>query len=262
MIRTDNKLGGSKGLGKGMVEAFLAEGANVSYCARKVRGDEFSQFTETLENARAVGSSVDIGNPDEIKTWVEKAAKEFGKIDCVVANACAFFSDATPEHWEKSFRTDIMGLISLIEAVTPHLEETAKGSRNASIVVISSMAGYEARHPSISGPYTTFKRAQATLAKDYARKLAPKGIRINTVVPGSVETPNVTLPDGTVQESSYQRVKRTNYPFYQGLLDAIPMGRTGMPEELANAVIFLSSHLSNFICGTSLVVDGAMSLYF
>lgn len=68
------------------METFLAEGANVSFCARTIRGDEFSSFTAASRGAQAVGSSVDIGNPDEIKAWVSQATEKFGRIDSVVAN--------------------------------------------------------------------------------------------------------------------------------------------------------------------------------
>ncbi|KAH0495976.1 hypothetical protein TgHK011_009497 [Trichoderma gracile] len=248
--------GGSKGIGRSIVELFLAEGANVSFCARSIRGDEFSLFKGAANGARVVGSAVDIGNSDEMKAWVNQAAKEFGRIDAVIANASPLIAEATPEAWENSFRADIMGLVTLIEASTPYLEERAKASENASIVVISSMAGFEARHPVHGSPYSTFKRAQAVLAKDYARKLGPLGIRINSIAPGSIETPNITLPDGTVQWSQYQIVKRDNYPFYKALLDAVPLGRTGAPEEVANTVMFLASGLSSYINGTNIVVDG------
>lgn len=68
------------------METFLAEGANVSFCARTIRGDEFSLFKGATNGARAVGSAVDISNPEEIKSWVAGAAKEFGRIDSVIAN--------------------------------------------------------------------------------------------------------------------------------------------------------------------------------
>jgi NAD(P)-dependent dehydrogenase (short-subunit alcohol dehydrogenase family) len=68
------------------VETFLAEGANVSFCARTIRGDEFSSVTGASHGAQAVGSTVDIGNPDEIKAWVSQAAEKFGRIDSVIAN--------------------------------------------------------------------------------------------------------------------------------------------------------------------------------
>jgi NAD(P)-dependent dehydrogenase (short-subunit alcohol dehydrogenase family) len=79
-------LGGRKGIGKVITESFLAEGANVSYCSRNVTGEEFATFKGATGGARAVGTSVDIADPDSIKDWVENAAETFGRIDIVVAN--------------------------------------------------------------------------------------------------------------------------------------------------------------------------------
>jgi hypothetical protein len=78
--------GGTKGIGRVIVETLLSEGVNVSYCSRNVRGDEFANFKNAAADARAIGSSVDIANSASIQGWVESAAKEFGRIDLVVAN--------------------------------------------------------------------------------------------------------------------------------------------------------------------------------
>ncbi|KAK7418431.1 hypothetical protein QQX98_003923 [Neonectria punicea] len=248
--------GGSKGIGKVIVESFLAEGANVSYCARTVQDDQFSSFKDTASGARASGSSVDISDPASIRTWVEKAAEEFGRIDVVVANACPGYQAATPEDWQKSFQADILGLWTLIDAATPHLE---KRGGTGSIVVISSAAGFETKHNGIGGPYSVFKRAQATMAKDLGRKLGPMGIRINTVVPGAIETASVVLPDGTKKLSTFEVIKKENPEYIQGILDAIPLGRLGQSQDIANAVVFLGSRLASYVHGANLFVDGAVS---
>lgn len=81
--------GGTKGIGRVIVENFLKEGVNVSYCSRNVRGDEFTNFRGAAEGARAVGTSVDIASTTAIQSWVDCAAKEFGRIDVVIANGKA-----------------------------------------------------------------------------------------------------------------------------------------------------------------------------
>lgn len=78
-------VGGTRGIGKATVEAFLSEGANVSYCARKVTGEEFSSFA-TAGGARAVGTSVDVADEQAVIEWVRKSAEEFGRVDTVIAN--------------------------------------------------------------------------------------------------------------------------------------------------------------------------------
>ena len=79
-------LGGSRGIGKVIVENFLAQGANVSYCARKVTGNEFKDFRGAENSARAVGSVVDVGSEEQLRSWVEKSVDAFGRIDTVIAN--------------------------------------------------------------------------------------------------------------------------------------------------------------------------------
>ncbi|KAF7561046.1 hypothetical protein G7046_g3091 [Stylonectria norvegica] len=248
--------GGTKGIGRAIVEAFLSEGANVSYCARTVRGDEFKDFEHATDGARAVGASVDISDETAIQNWVEAAAGTFGQLDVVVANAASFQKEDNVESWKKSVQADVIGLVKLIAVSVPYL---VKCEGTGSIVIISSLAGFEARSGNVSGPYGTVKRAQATLAKGYARELGPRGIRVNTIVPGCIEGPSLTLPDGSVQLSNFGMLKANKPEVYDFWVQQIPLGRTGTTEDLANAAVFLASSLSAFISGANLVVDGAMS---
>ncbi|ENH66465.1 Dehydrogenase/reductase SDR family member 4 [Fusarium oxysporum f. sp. cubense race 1] len=229
--------GGTKGIGRVIVETLLSEGVSVSYCSRNVRGDEFANFKDATDGARAVGTSVDISNAASIQGWVEASAKDI-------------------DDWEKSFHADVLGLVNLINASEPHLE---KRNGAGSVIVISSLAGFEARHPAIRGPYTTLKRAQATLAKDFGRWLGPKGIRINTIVPGTIDSPPVDKPDGTVELSQFQQIMTANPDFLKSLIDSIPLGKVGQAQDIANAVVFLGSSLGRYVNGVNLIVDGGMS---
>lgn len=173
--------------------------------------------------------------------------------------ASPLYVEPTLEAWQKSFQADILGLWTLIDVATPHLE--ARGG-TGSIVVISSAAGFEARYPIVGSPYSTFKGAQATLAKDLARQLAPKGIRINTVVPGVIDTPSITLPDGTEELSTIGISKRDNPGFIRAIVSQVPLGKAGEPQDVANAVMYLGSRLAKYVTGASLFVDGAISVSF
>jgi NAD(P)-dependent dehydrogenase (short-subunit alcohol dehydrogenase family) len=150
----------------------------------------------------------------------------------------------------------VLGLVTLIDTATPHLERTS-----GSIVVVSSAGGFEARQQPIASPYTTFKRAQATLAKDYARKLGPLGIRINCVAPGPIDTPGQVLPDGTREPGRFQRMRETNPAFIQGILESVSLRRVGTAGEVANVAVFLASDLASYVCGANVLVDGAMSMF-
>ncbi|UZP38396.1 hypothetical protein NXS19_006212 [Fusarium pseudograminearum] len=229
--------GGSKGIGRVIVETLLNEGANVSYCSRNIHGKEFAGFKGA--------------NGED---WVETSAKKFGRVDLVVACACPMLFDTTIETWEKSFQADILGLINLINASAPHLEK-----QKGSIVVISSIAGFQTKHPAIGSPYTTMKRAQATLAKDFGRWLAPRGVRINSVVPGAIDPPPVMQPDGTLEPSSFHKAMEADPAWKKEAIDSIPLNVIGEAEDIANAVVFLGSRLSKYTTGTNLIVDGGMN---
>jgi len=153
-----------------------------------------------------------------------------------------------------------MGLITLIEAATPHLEKRSTASKTTSFVVISSCGGFERLFPVVASPYTTFKRAQATIARDYVRKLGPKGIRINTIIPSVIENPTITKRDGTVELSTSQIIARDNPEFVTNSLAKVPLKRFGKPEDIASTVLFLTSGMAGYISGANLLVDGGQTL--
>lgn len=152
-----------------------------------------------------------------------------------------------------------MGLISLLEATEPYLVERARAGGSPSVVVITSLAGYDLMLPIIGSPYTTFTRAKSVIAKDYARKFAPLGIRVNTLALGLVETPNITHPDNSVEWSTYQTFKKNSPGVLEALEDKVPLKRAGECEEIANVVVFLASNLSSYVCGATISVDGSLS---
>lgn len=170
--------------------------------------------------------------------------------------ACPAITGPAIEDWQKSFQADVIGLITLIHAATPHLEQRDGAG---SIVVISSLAGFEAKHPAHTGPYAVLKRAQATLAKDFSKVLGPKGIRINSIAPGTINPPSTTRPDGTEELSTFQQIMTANPAFLESLLPNIALGRVGSGQDVANAAVFLGSRLSSYITGTNLIIDGGMS---
>ncbi|CAH0024785.1 unnamed protein product [Clonostachys rhizophaga] len=249
--------GGNKGIGRVIVESFLAEGANVSYCSRSASEDDFATFNGAIEGAKVLGTKVDIGNQDDVRAWVEKSAEIFGRIDVVVANAFAIFHSSSIDDWRQSLEGNVIGLITLIDTAAPHLiAREGKGS----VVVLSSVAGFELRSSNPTGPQSAVKRSQAVIAKGYSKMLGQKGVRVNTVTPGIVETPSLVRADGTEELSPFQMGKKLKPEFMQSIIDQVPMGRPGQPQEVANAVLFLASALSGYINGVNLLLDGGFSV--
>ncbi len=177
-----------------------------------------------------------------LKSWVGDSASALGGIDIVVPNVSAL-AIGGPEAWQKSFATDLMGSVGMVEAAMPFLEK----SDAASIVIISSVSGREVDFA--AGPYGTFKAALIHYAQGLAFQLAGKGIRANTVSPG-----NTYFPGGV-----WQTIERENPKLFADALALNPTGRMGRPEEMARAVVFLASPAASFVTGTNLVVDGALT---
>jgi 3-oxoacyl-[acyl-carrier protein] reductase len=235
--------GGTKGIGRAIAGTFAAEGTDVAICSRNAEDVLGTVASLSAKGVKAVGQAVDVSDGPGLAAWVADAAEQLGGIDIVVANVSALAIPATEESWKKSFETDMMGTVRLIEAAMPFLE----ASKAAAIVTISSVSGREIDFA--AGPYGTFKAAIIHYTQGLAYHLAGKGIRANTVSPGN------TYFEGGV----WNNIKDNNPDLYNFALSLNPTGRMGTPQEMANAAVFLASPAASFITGTNLVVDGALT---
>jgi NAD(P)-dependent dehydrogenase (short-subunit alcohol dehydrogenase family) len=234
--------GGTRGIGRAIVETFLDEGAAVSFCARTAQ--HVTRTVEDLAGRGTVhGTVADVGDDSAMARWVAEAAEQLGGIDVVVANVSALAIPDTEENWANSLNVDIMGTVRLVREAMPHLRR----SEAAAIVAISSVTGREADFA--SGPYGTAKTAIVGYVHGLAFQLAGQNIRANTVSPG-----NTFFPGGV-----WDSIKQNNRELYDSALALNPTGRMGTPHEMANAVVFLASPRASFISGTNLVVDGALT---
>jgi NAD(P)-dependent dehydrogenase (short-subunit alcohol dehydrogenase family) len=234
--------GGSRGIGRAIVEAFLDEGATVGFCARNA--DEVAATQQALQDRGHVqGSTVDVGDADALTTWVEESAGGFGGLDVVVANVSALAIPDTEENWQASLNVDLMHTVRLVRAAMPHLER----SQAPCIIAISSVSGRESDFA--SGPYGTAKTAIVGYINGLALQLAEKGIRANTVSPGN------TYFEGGV----WANIESANPDLFETAVGLNPTGHMGTPEEIAGPVVFLASPKARRISGTNLVVDGALT---
>ena len=234
--------GGTRGIGRAIIEEFLNEGARVAFCARD---PEVVATTEKALEAKGEvrGTAVDVGDDAGMAAWVPAAADAFGGLDIVVANVSALAIPDTPENWVTSLNVDLMGTVRLVSAAMPYLER----SDSPAIVAVSSVTGREADFA--SGPYGTAKTAIVGYIQGLAPQLAHKGIRANTVSPG-----NTFFTDGI-----WDNIRQNDTELYETALELNPTGRMGTPQEMAAAVVFLASPRSSFTSGTNLVVDGALT---
>ena len=235
--------GGTRGIGRAIVETFVDEGAVVEFCARDTAEIEETEKAIAGRGGRATGVRLDVRDGPALTGWVEAAAGRLGGIDAVVANVSAIAVPDTEENWYTGFEVDLMHTVRLSKAALPHLEASGRGS----IVAISSVSGREADFA--AGPYGTMKTAIVGYVSGLALQLAGRGVRANVVSPG-----NTYFDDGF-----WQGAETAMPDLYGTALGLNPTGRMGTPQEMARAVVFLSSPVSSFTTGTNLVVDGALT---
>jgi NAD(P)-dependent dehydrogenase (short-subunit alcohol dehydrogenase family) len=235
--------GGTRGIGRAIVETLLAEGAAVGFCART--GSDVDKVVEVLGQRGAIvrGSVVDVSDEAGMQRWVDDSAAGLGGLDIVVANVSALAIPDEADSWRASFETDMMGTVRLVKAALPYLES----SDAASIVTIASVSGREIDFA--AGPYGTFKAAIIHYTQGLAYQLAPKGIRANSLSPGN------TYFDGGV----WQSIEQGNPELFGQALGLNPTGRMAKPEEIARAAVFLASPAASFMTGANLLVDGALT---
>jgi NAD(P)-dependent dehydrogenase (short-subunit alcohol dehydrogenase family) len=235
--------GGTKGIGRAIVETLAEVGVSVALCARTE--SDVTETVKTLQQSGAAvtGRAVDVADKVALATWVEDVAAELGGLDIVVSNVSALAIPDEEQNWRKSFEVDMMGTVRLVEVALPHLER----SQAPSIVTVSSVSGREIDFA--AGPYGTFKAALIHYTQGLAYQLAGKGIRANTVSPG-----NTYFPGGV-----WSDIEQNNPTLFSEALALNPTGRMAKPEEIARAVVFLASPAASFVTGTNLVVDGALT---
>jgi NAD(P)-dependent dehydrogenase (short-subunit alcohol dehydrogenase family) len=234
--------GGTRGIGRAIVAAFLDEGATVGFCARDP--EEVAATRQALQDrGRVTGSVLDVGDAEALAAWVEESATAFGGLDVVVANVSALAIPDSEENWQASLNVDLMHTVRLVRAAMPHLER----SEAASIIAISSVSGRESDFA--SGPYGTAKTAIVGYINGLALQLAQQGIRANTVSPGN------TYFEGGV----WAGIESGDPDLYQTAVGLNPTGHMGTPEEVAWPVVFLASPKARRVSGTNLVVDGALT---
>jgi 3-oxoacyl-[acyl-carrier protein] reductase len=232
--------GGSKGIGRAVAVGFARAGAAVSICAR---GAEALAATRAELGERGHAAPCDLGDAAQIARYIGETEKALGGIDVLVNNASGFGMADTEEGWAASLNVDVLATTRASRAAVPAL----KASRGC-IVNVSSISGFG---PSARGPaYAAVKALLINYTQSQAAVLAPDGVRVNGVAPGSIE-----FPGGV-----WDQRKTTAPDLYNRTLASIPFGRMGTAEEVADVVMFLASPLARWVTGHTIVVDGGQML--
>jgi 3-oxoacyl-[acyl-carrier protein] reductase len=235
--------GGSRGIGRAIVELLAAEGCSVAFCARGIEGVE--QTTTALQSGGAAvsGTAVDVGDADAYRAWLSDAVVQLGGLDILICNTTGY-SRPGEDGFRNALEIDLLGLVRAVEITVPALAASGAGS----IVALSSSTALEIYLPG-GEAYGALKAGLIHYASSLAKAHGAKGIRCNTVAPGPIEF------EGNV----WRRRSEEQDPVYEAMRAGSPFGRLGTAEEVARAVVFLASPAASWISGANLVVDGGLS---
>jgi len=232
--------GGNSGIGLATAKRFVAEGAYIFITGRR-QAELDAAVKKIGENVAGVqGDVAKLADLDRLYATV-KAKK--GRIDILFANAgigeLAPLGAITEEHFDKTFNTNVKGLLFTVQKALPLLPDAASIILNASIVASTGNPAFSV--------YSATKAAVRSFARTWILDLEERKIRVNAISPGPINTPGL---DGLGQTAG------VGDQLKESLLASVPMGRIGTPDEIAKAVVFLASDDSSFVTGTELFVDG------
>ena len=237
--------GGSRGIGRAIALGFAMAGADVSVCARGSEALERTRGELAQHGGKAHAQVCDLADAAAVAAYVQDAAQALGGIDVLVNNASGFGMADDEAGWAAGLAVDVMAMVRASHTALPWLREAAPGS---SVVHISSISGL--RPSTLAPAYGAVKAAMIHYTASQAAMLARQGIRVNCIAPGSIE-----FPGGTWEER-----RLDGDPLYTRVLERIPFGRLGTPEEIAEVALFLASPHARWITGQTIVVDGGQLL--
>ncbi len=241
--------GGTSGIGEGIVERFVAEGAKVTVAARR---QEEGRAQEKRLGVRFIRT--DVASEADVKAMIDQTVKWFGRVDCLVNNAAlpapmVGIAEIDVETIDKLLAVNVRGVLLGIKHVAPLM----LAQRSGSIINIGSMAGIRG---GVSGHiYSATKGAVRAITQSAGAELGEKGVRVNSISPGAIVT-GIFAKAAGVEGSKADRLTdiiKTAFASVQ----TIP--RAGLPEDIAQAAVFLAGDGSSFINGQDIVVDGGHS---
>lgn len=239
--------GGATGIGLGISAALATKGARVAIVQPELSIAQSA--ADAIENA--CGFAADIRNRAQVGEMVDEVVRRLGRIDGLVNNAAitgpaavGAFTEAPEEQVDRIIDTNLKGTIWCSQAVARHLIQRRTGG---CILHITSVGAFAAQE--LASFYCATKAAQVMLTKGMALELAPHSIRVNAIAPGDIDTDTSRATRAQAQGASGKHVRQT------------PLGRRGLPSDVAGAAAFLFSDEAAFITGATLTVDGGFLTY-
>lgn len=246
--------GGTRGIGRAIASGLVSAGANVVICSRSQENAAKAAAELSGLGRDCLGVAADVSREEDIKGLMAAAVERFGRIDILVNNAGeAARGDGllSDDAWQEHFDQYLMSVVRGAKAVLPIMQE----QRSGSIINISSGTAHEPTFASIARGVV--KAGVTNFGKGLANRVARDGIRVNTVSPGLVWTPERLTAPGAIGD---QLGKKMGLPAEEALMryakENLPLGRLVEPEEVANVVVFLASDLASGVVGSDFRVDG------
>jgi 3-oxoacyl-[acyl-carrier protein] reductase len=236
--------GGSRGIGRGVVLGLAHAGATVLTCYRQ-EGPAVDSLSRELKEIGGDHQIVraDVTDPADVEQLVEQCQVQLGGLEVVVNNAGAIshvpFAELALPEWHRILDTSLTAAFLVTQKALPMLES------GASVINIGSAAALKGIP--LRAHYTAAKAGMIGLTRSLAKELGPRGIRVNLIAPGIIET-----------EAASEMPPEAFAALQQRYQQMISLGRLGTPDEIAGAVIFLASDLSRFVTGETLTVDGGI----
>ena len=244
-------LAASRGLGYASAMALSREGCDLVICSRdeaRIRAAAEAIRNETAGRVHAVVA--DVSGEREAAQLVDAAVAQYGGLEIVVHNAggppAGDFLSVTEAQWQKAFEQNLLSLVRVVRAATPHLKRAGGGR-------ILTIASSSIKQPIPNLVLSNALRAGVWgLAKTLSRELAADKILVNVIAPGRIQTERIDELDRLTAERSAQSLDEVQ----KASAASVPLGRIGRPEELANLVVFLASDAASYITGQAITVDG------
>jgi meso-butanediol dehydrogenase / (S,S)-butanediol dehydrogenase / diacetyl reductase len=247
--------GAGRGIGRAVALELARQGADVVIAEKDQAGAKRTAEEVGALGRRSLAISTDVTSRADLRTMVDRAKAEFGRIDILVNNAgiykAAATLDVTEEHWDAIMTINAKAVFFASQAVLP----TMIAQKGGSIVSLASMAGKIGSKTNL--PYNASKAAVVSMAKSLALAHAADGIRVNCVCPGFVETDMWTM----VSRDQGKLLGMTAEEFTRQRASQVPLGRMETPEDVAHVVAFLAGPRSGYMTGQALSVDGGLVMH-